>query len=358
MNDKKLPFKRFECCIPVMGKKRSIICDIQRRRFKFIPNILFEILDLYNGKRIEEVKQGYDSQYHPIIDQYFDFLLEEEFIFFTHTPELFPSINVKMEAITIINNAIVDIENESGLVYIQIFVEQLQDLGCKHLQVRIFKSVSLSFVSKLLESTKIGCFLSIEIILAYDISFSNEAFVHLLKDYAVVSRIILHGVPSYEHFIALKGSISNMFYSPQIINNKSHCGIIDPKFFTINTPMFIEAQRYNTCLNQKISMNTEGYIKNCPSLPESFGHIESISLKEVVERSKFKKYWSINKDAISVCQDCEFRYICTDCRAYREDPNNIYSKPLKCGYNPYIAEWEDWSTNPLKQKTIEHYQMN
>jgi len=44
-----------------------------------------------------------------------------------------------------------------------------------------------------------------------------------------------------------------------------------------------------------------------------------------------------------------------DCRAYIEDPEDINSKSLKCGYNPYTGEWSEWSTNPLKQKAIEHY---
>jgi hypothetical protein len=35
----------------------------------------------------------------------------------------------------------------------------------------------------------------------------------------------------------------------------------------------------------------------------------------------------------------------------------IYSKPLKCGYNPYTAIWEDWSTNPLKKKAIDFYKL-
>ncbi|MDR2057516.1 MAG: hypothetical protein LBP83_04405, partial [Dysgonamonadaceae bacterium] len=39
------------------------------------------------------------------------------------------------------------------------------------------------------------------------------------------------------------------------------------------------------------------------------------------------------------CKDCEFRYICTDCRAYLQDSNDIYSQPAKCNYNPYIAKW-------------------
>jgi len=70
-----------------------------------------------------------------------------------------------------------------------------------------------------------------------------------------------------------------------------------------------------------------------------------------------KKYWNITKDQIDICKDCEFRHICTDCRAYIEDPKNIYSKPLKCGYNPYTNDWSDWSANPLKQRTIEYYGM-
>ena len=31
------------------------------------------------------------------------------------------------------------------------------------------------------------------------------------------------------------------------------------------------------------------------------------------------------------------------------------SKPLKCGYNPYTGEWEEWSQNPIKQKIIKYY---
>ena len=71
----------------------------------------------------------------------------------------------------------------------------------------------------------------------------------------------------------------------------------------------------------------------------------------------FKDKWRITKDQIEICKDCEFRYVCSDCRAYVENPEDIYSKPLKCGYNPYTCEWEEWSQNPLKQRGIEYYGM-
>ena len=90
---------------------------------------------------------------------------------------------------------------------------------------------------------------------------------------------------------------------------------------------------------------------------KDFGNIKNIKLQEVLDTKGFKDLWNINKDQIAVCKDCEFRHICTDCRAYIETPDNIYSKPLKCGYNPYTAEWEEWSTNPIKQKAIKYYGM-
>lgn len=37
---------------------------------------------------------------------------------------------------------------------------------------------------------------------------------------------------------------------------------------------------------------------------------------------------------------CEFRYICIDCRAYLVAPENIYSKPQKCGYDPFTNKWK------------------
>ncbi|MEM9823198.1 MAG: hypothetical protein AAF985_19110, partial [Bacteroidota bacterium] len=96
-------------------------------------------------------------------------------------------------------------------------------------------------------------------------------------------------------------------------------------------------------------------IKNCPSLPNTYGHIANTTLAEALNQDEFKKVWNINKDQISVCKDCEFRHVCTDCRAYLEKPNDPYSKPLKCGYDPYTNKWQKWSSHPLKEKAIQHY---
>ncbi len=78
-------------------------------------------------------------------------------------------------------------------------------------------------------------------------------------------------------------------------------------------------------------------------IAKDFGDVESNSLKEAIDHKDFKKYWNINKDAIETCKDCEFRFVCTDCIAYTENPTKLSSKPLKCGYDPYTNEWTEWS---------------
>jgi radical SAM protein with 4Fe4S-binding SPASM domain len=75
-------------------------------------------------------------------------------------------------------------------------------------------------------------------------------------------------------------------------------------------------------------------------MSRSFGNIKNTTLMQVIENEDFKKLWYISKDKIDVCKDCEFRHICTDCRCFIKDPNNIYSQPAKCPYNPYICKWQ------------------
>lgn len=138
------------------------------------------------------------------------------------------------------------------------------------------------------------------------------------------------------------------------------CGKVDLKYFNVNLRKVLEAINHNSCLHKKISIDKDGNIKNCPSMHQSFGNIKNTTLEEALHHRDFKKYWNLTKDKIEICKDCEFRYICTDCRAYTEqthiDKEGLdISKPLKCGYNPYKAEWEEWSANPLKQKSISQY---
>lgn len=93
-------------------------------------------------------------------------------------------------------------------------------------------------------------------------------------------------------------------------------------------------------------------------MTNSFGSFKKENLQTVVSSKEFQRLWNVKKDDVKVCQDCEYRYVCTDCRAFIENPEDLHSKPLKCGYNPYTNEWEEWSKHPQKQNAIQFYQLS
>lgn len=74
---------------------------------------------------------------------------------------------------------------------------------------------------------------------------------------------------------------------------------------------------------------------------QSYGNTRDLPLAAAMQKVNSSLQAGITKDKVSVCKDCEFRYICTDCRAFVSSPDDPYSKPAKCSYDPYTATWAD-----------------
>ena len=99
-----------------------------------------------------------------------------------------------------------------------------------------------------------------------------------------------------------------------------------------------ESLNYNNCLNRKLGLDKHGFVKNCPSFNTNFGKIESIDLNNLFLNKKFISFWKIKKDDVKICKNCEFRYICSDCRVFTKN-NEIDGKPSKCNYDPITNVW-------------------
>ena len=353
MNKIEKVFKMFASCIPVKGAKRSVICDLQRSKYQFIPNILFDILSTLKDQPISKIKAHFENKHDETIDEYFRFLIEQEFGFFCDNPESFPDLDLSWKFPGEISNAIVDIDANSQHNFLDIF-EQLERLGCKGLQLRFFSPFSLKKIEETLLFLKETRIKSVEISIAYQAHFEEETLIEFFNQFPRLHLIILYGAPK-EYFYHDDKNVF-LYYTEDLITSETHCGQISRSHFRPNISVFTEAQLHNTCLNRKVSVDRNGYIRNCPSLKKDFGHIKEVSFAEALLDPTFKQMWSIHKDQIETCRDCEFRYICSDCRAYVESAENIYSKPLKCGYDPYTNTWEEWSSNPLKRAAMEVYE--
>lgn len=351
-------FNLFANCLPVKGYKRSVICDVYRERFRIIPNSLYFILTQLKNNSVKEVKEYFKNENDQFIDEYFDFMQKNEFGFFCTKEEqkLFPKLNTTFEMPSIITNCIIDIDVKSSHDYSKLFSE-LEELHCHYWQIRFYSNFGLEEIEKILWLAKDIHLHSISLLIPYQVSMTENDILRFYNLYPI-SRIDFYSVPE-----SLIASFSEVFinqpfnfHEKDIIYEK-HCGVVNEYYFTPNVKLYSESQQKNSCLNQKISVDVNGEIKNCPSMMKSYGNIKNTSLLQALEKENFKSVWSISKSRIKVCKDCEFRHICTDCRAYIDDPNDIYSKPLKCGYDPYRTKWEEWSTNPLKKEAISYYGM-
>jgi SPASM domain peptide maturase of grasp-with-spasm system len=339
-------FNLFSCCQPVLGASRSIVCDLQRDVYVPIPNALYYVIKENSTIEINKVINDYGVENAETIFEYFNYLEEKELGFFSDKiiNELLPINFDNYFEPKKITNAIIDIIDDFS--YLENVANQLSKLNCEAVELRLFREydlIHLDFFLKKFENTSIR---SIEILIPYSKGINISNLLKLRIENSRLRKIIIHSAKSerfYDHFEFY------VFITKEIIDSKNCCGVVSPYYFISKTDFFIESKNFNSCLNRKISIDENGEIKNCPSLISSFGNIKETQLEEALNHPDFKKYWKINKDQIEVCKDCEFRYICTDCRAYTENPENQYSKPLKCGYNPYTNEWDKSSTNSLRE---------
>lgn len=348
-------YKFHSNCIPVKGVVRSTICDIQKNNYCFVPN---EFLDLFvDGYLDFDCLQQTDTDDN--ISKYINYLLAEDFLFVIPDKSLinnFIDMNMRWDYPATISNAIITItEQNYRSAFSTSIIQQLYSLGCTNIELRITETTSNEMLGYVRSKITNSSFLSIDILMDYNVGNMNYS-LELVECNKNIRIIVLCSMNDTKLIKDKNFGMGGIIILKRELKN-TNCGIISYNSFEINIEAFTESQHHNTCLNRKISIDADGEIKNCPSMAKSYGNIRDTKLIDIANSMDFQKVWHIKKDEISKCKDCEFRHICTDCRAYLENPEDQYSAPLKCGYNPYTCEWEEWSANPLKERAIQYYDM-
>lgn len=322
------------------GHRRTMMCDFKKKMWQFIPNEYFELTQLFKRHTIDAI-EAINKVEPASLYEFIEFLIADKCAQVVDQIDFFPDIDLKWDTSHPIENSIIDIDQYSKHDYVKI-ANELQVLFCRNIQFRSFSCIALAETARIIDVFKCKDFESLDFILKYSDSISAEDYLELARKNPSVSFIV-HSAPENLFFESklkdIYPIVGYVQYIQQNISSANCCGIINKEGFVFpRFPRdFIEGVVRNRCLNGKISISVCGDIKNCPSMKESYGNIQTDSLIEVIQKKEFRDYWFITKDKISTCRDCEYRHICNDCRAFAESK---WGKPSKCSYNPYITSWK------------------
>lgn len=353
----------FSDCVPVEGAAVSAIYDLTRGRISTFQSAYYPFFELFGQHRVGEILAMLSEDDHPSFLDFLGFLLDNEYACLMADPGAFPPIPSSWDAPCVIQDAIIDVDAQHH-DYDKL-VSELDALGCQHLQVRCysrrFGTSDLVELARLCHGTSIQ---TLQAILSYDPERSDDDYSAVVRNNRIIISVIVHSADEDRRFVVDRGARGasaaltevEIRFSARRLESHLDCGAITMKDLLVpSTPTFNELRHFNGCLNRKISVDADGHLRNCPAMPESFGHHAEVSLVAVANDERFRGPWRVKKDEIEVCRDCPYRYACTDCRAFLEETAAAHGKPLKCGYDPYSDTWTSWAKRPQAMATMQEH---
>lgn len=117
-----------------------------------------------------------------------------------------------------------------------------------------------------------------------------------------------------------------------------------PVFHEIDFERFCLNIKGHSCFSRFLDVTEDGEVFPCIMGRDLvLGNVLEEPLYSILRKPQVEAIRRLNKDKIETCKDCEFRYVCFDCRpiAKFHGDGNLYAKPNECYYDPYLGRWAD-----------------
>jgi radical SAM protein with 4Fe4S-binding SPASM domain len=113
-----------------------------------------------------------------------------------------------------------------------------------------------------------------------------------------------------------------------------------PSFF-ISQELYERNRWWNSCWFGRAAVTSNGDVLPCVfARRQVAGNVKRKSLRKIILGREMLKLWRLSMDHIEVCKDCEYRYVCEDCRPWAYGlTDNLCAKSPRCTYNPYTGKW-------------------
>jgi len=306
----------FNFCKVVKGTEKSIICDFQKGKIKFIPNEMGEVIKMLQKQPYNSVK-NYFKEDADIFESYIKFLLDKGFVFYCKSMENFNNIENYWASPEIINNAVIEYGfNNFELKNILI---QLNNLLTKFIELRYttFEEKNILELKEILKYCTNSVLRSLRIFIPFVSRNLSQKIVEETKLFSIIDCIIFYGSKLNK---SIEKDDQQIFFVTQTLKDITNANI-DRKFLINNIEYYYECQKYNPYYNKKVSIDSTGQIKNCIKNKAVFGNVKDHSILDIVTSKKFQEFWHVTHDQIIDIQMSELRYnyIITNDLEKRED---------------------------------------
>ena len=344
MMNRVVPFHLFKTCIPVRGYNRSVIYDLQRNNYDYIPNDLYDILIDYEGVSFEKLSEDYSKENQIILFEYFEFLLKKEYIYFSlldnsHFPEISKEARTPYE----VNTLVLDLFKKENLEEYIKLKNYLKDCNIGAVSIRIFhKEFDIDSIEKYLDLFSNSTCRSIEFWLPFesDTIVDIEVFLEELT----IKNPRLFRINIYNHIseriITLENSHSQIIYYKSNLTQKVKTKVCLENMI-VNFQLFVESLKFNTYYYKKLYIKDFNLVFNSPMEEIFLGTLDDVNLDSAISSLSNSSIFNIKKDDIEDCKICEFRYMCTDSQLPVLNKDKTYTLPIKCNYNPVTSKWID-----------------
>ena len=290
-----------------------------------------------------------------------------------------------------------ELQKEMGLSEWKTTIDEIFDLGCRSLQFIGGEPMASPHFKELLSYAFELGFERIDVFT--NLTLVNDAIVTLLKKTKASVRFSIYGYDEESHdaITQRKGSFKrldeaitklqkegiplspavilmkeNQDHLPKIIDylhsknlpyngfdtvrrvrhsaQESHC-VSDPEInkkrlllkpnFKTSLYHYSMSLKWNNCWFGKVCISSHGDILPCIFARDlKMGNLLGDEHQSI--REKLLEKWSFTKDDVEVCKDCEYRYVCEDCRPLAMgECGSIKAKYPRCLYDPYTGIWKE-----------------
>ena len=336
-----ITFHLFANCIPVKGKLRSIIYDLQRNEFEYIPNSLYEILMKYKDCSFQDLVDEIDpidqEEQMNILISYFEFLYDNEFIFFSRLGSVFfPDYNIDLPKPYNVSCLVIDI-NSIDLKRLEKIKNEVisTKTECLVFRFQVTQEHILEAVSNYFNDVPLR---TIQIFIDSKSAISDTFIGAMIEHNKRISLILKYNAEA--------SSVKQVKNATMVMTEKNimsaYTKINTIADFDVNPDLFVESHHFNNFFNKRVYIDSDGTIFRHEQDDMAFGNVMEVSINDVIDNGKFKEFWNIRKDDMEACYECEYRYMCVDNRKpLHRNESGRWILEGHCNYNAETAKWNN-----------------